>query len=108
MTQQLARPVARLDDQAIQLLIGNSELRQLLPCLDRPRTLLSTVPEAKPSCNTCGSSPVETKAQAVSLAKDCVINANPEAIAKIKTFLNALAIEIVKHRPDGSQYVYRR
>ena len=108
MTPQLARPVARLDEHAITLLIENAEIRRLLPCLDRPKTLLSAATPQPTGCNTCGGSPTETTASAISLAKDCVINANAEAIGKVKQLLNALAIEIVKHRPDGSQHVYRK
>ena len=108
MTAQLPRPVARLDEHAITLLIGNNELRQLLPCLERPKTLLGAAAAPAPGCNTCGGSPRETTSQAISLAKDCVINADAATVAKIKTMLNALTLEIVKHRPDGSQYTYRK
>ena len=80
----------------------------LLPCLSRPQSDLATLGTGQTNCQACEAQKRTIRANAINMAKDCVISCDADTATKLKDVLMVERIEIVKILPNGLHQQYTK
>lgn len=95
-----------IEDNTIKTMMTDPRIMTLLPCLSGPsQQLRSTAPGGK-DCQRCQAEKKQLVADAMRIARNCIVNTRGAKLTTLKTLLGAAQLRVHVRNSSGKKTIY--